>query len=347
MDDIVIDVSSTNLCKSNNILIFKTKSVKPSKAYITFWQFASERQNIFYSRISKLSPPWTKDPILTRHKFTNCYRASDRVSQYLIKNVIYKGDQSSPEIFFRTILFKFFNKIETWELLTQKLGEVTFRDYKFETYEAILTQAIESGTRLYSAAYIMPTGGASSPFKRKHQMHLCLLEQMMKDELPEKIANASSMECAFQLLRAYKSIGDFLAYQYVIDLNYSTLTCFDEMEFVVPGPGARDGIRKCFSDIGGLTEADLIRFVAENQKMELERYGIIFKSLWGRDLQLIDCQNLFCEVDKYCRVKHPDIQGVTGRTRIKQLFNPTFRQIKYWYPPKWGINGQIESGTLP
>ena len=54
------------------------------------------------------------------------------------------------------------------------------------------------------------------------------------------------MQEAFDLIRAYPTIGDFLAYQYVTDVNYSTVTDFTEMEFVVPGPGAIDGIRKCF-----------------------------------------------------------------------------------------------------
>ena len=37
------------------------------------------------------SAPWTSDYILQTYKFTNTYRASDRVSQYLINNVIYTG----------------------------------------------------------------------------------------------------------------------------------------------------------------------------------------------------------------------------------------------------------------
>jgi len=114
------------------------------------------------------------------------------------------------------------------------------------------------------------------------------------------------------------------------------------MEFVVPGPGARDGIRKCFSDLGGLNEADIIRMVADRQQIEFERLGIEFKSLWGRPLQLIDCQNLFCEVDKYARHAHPDVVGITGRTRIKQVFRSTPLPIEYWYPPKWGLNELIE-----
>ncbi len=59
----------------------------------------------------------TADEILSTYKFTNAYRAADRVSQYLIREVIYHGDQSPENLFFRTLLFKIFNKIDTWELL--------------------------------------------------------------------------------------------------------------------------------------------------------------------------------------------------------------------------------------
>jgi len=149
------------------------------------------------------------------------------------------------------------------------------------------------------------------------------------------------MREAFELLLSYPMIGDFLSYQYVTDLNYSSLTSFGEMEFVVPGPGARDGIRKCFTNLGGLNEADIIKMIADRQDIEFDRLGLDFQSLWGRPLQLIDCQNLFCEVDKYARYVHPEVVGITGRTRIKQIFRSTPSPIDYWYPPKWGLNEVI------
>ena len=169
-------------------------------------------------------------------------------------------------------------------------------------------------------------------------MHLRLIERMMQERLPAKLCECSSMSGAFELLRAYPSIGDFLAYQYITDLNYGPLLDFSEMSFVIPGPGARDGIRKCFSDPGGLSEVDLIRLVADRQEQDCAALGLNFRNLWGRRLQLIDCQNLFCEVDKFARVHHPEFTGLTGRTRIKQRFRQSSEGITYWYPPKWGIN---------
>src|SRR2546427_9754394 len=94
---------------------------QPSVVYDTFWRFAAERQRIFFARLEGQPAPWTSDPILREHKFTNAYRASDRVSQYLIRHVIYSGRRDLKEVFFRVVLFKLFNKIETWELLRDQL----------------------------------------------------------------------------------------------------------------------------------------------------------------------------------------------------------------------------------
>ena len=276
------------------------------------------------------------------HKFTNAYRASDRVSQYLIRRVIYRPDlpDDPVEVVFRTLLFKLFNKIETWELLEKSLGPLTYAAYSFKRYDQVLGKAMARGQKIYSAAYIMPSGG-SLGHERKHRNHLTLIERMIAGDLPARLAGAGSMQQAFNVIRRYPTIGDFLAYQYVTDINYSAVTDFTEMEFVVPGPGAIDGIRKCFADTGGMSDAAVIRIVAERQEAEFDRLGLDFQTLWGRRLQLIDCQNLFCEVDKYARVVHPEANGASGRTRIKQKFRPHPDPIDYWYPPKWGINDAV------
>lgn len=325
----------------------KTSPPKPSKVYDTYWKFAAERQEIFFHQVEGKSGALSCDPILTKHKFTNAYRASDRVSQYLIRNVIYESEDQTPqEVFFRTILFKLFNKIDTWELLKNEFGQIRYSEYSFEHYDRVLSRALKEGARIYSAAYIMPAAKAFDSGPRKHTSHLRLLEAMLNQQLPERLTEAASMKDAFSLLRSFPMLGDFLAYQFVTDLNYSTLINFSEQEFVVPGPGARDGIRKCFSDIGDFDEADVIRWVMDRQSTEFERLGLTFKSLWGRHLQLIDCQNLFCETDKYARLAHPDVVGLSGRTRIKQMYRRTPRPIIYWYPPKWNINEKIHQKSL-
>lgn len=318
----------------------------PTEVFDAYWRFAAERQEIFFKKLQGLSRPWTGDPILNQYKFTNAYRASDRVSQYMIRNVIYQGDQTPIEVFFRTILFRVFNRIETWELLRSEIGSISYAEYSFKHYDNILTKTLNQGKQIFSAAYIMPSGTSSFGSERKHRNFLKLLQLMIENEVPASIAQMRNMQQAFDLLHSYPMIGDFLAYQFVIDLNYSEMTHFSEMEFVIPGPGARDGIHKCFKTLGGLNEAEIIKLMAELQEKEFERLGLCFKSLWGRRLQLIDCQNLFCEVDKYARLAHPHIKGLSGRTRIKQIYRSNRTKIEYWYPPKWGLNTQLDTSEI-
>lgn len=319
---------------------------KPTIVFDTYWRFAAERQRVFFSRLDGNPAPWSNDPILNEYKFTNAYRASDRVSQYLIREVIYKGSNEPDEVFFRIILFKLFNKIETWRLLEDQLGEVKWATYRYRDYDKVLSRAMTSGNAIYSAAYIMASGHHLFGVQRKHQSHLKLLELMLSEAVPQRLTECKSMRQGFELLRSYPLFGDFLAYQLITDINYSELTNFSEMEFTMPGPGARDGIRKCFSSLGGLSEIDIIRLMTDRQELEFERLGIEFQNLWGRRLQQIDIQNLFCEVGKYARVKHPEISDISGRTRIKQKFTQTDVLEMPWYPPKWGINEMIQASTF-
>jgi thymidylate kinase len=323
--------------------VMSLSPAQPTVVYDTYWRFACERQSIFFKKFRGGEHSWTSDSILRTYKFTNAYRASDRTSQYMIRHVAYAGETTVEEVVFRILLFKIFNKIETWQLLSSKLGgSISSKDFSYNRYDAILSSAMDRGQRIYSAAYIMPTGTKTVRESKKHRMHLKLLESMLKGDLPRRLQDSPSMGKAFELLRSFPSIGDFLAYQYITDINYSNVTNFSESEFVVAGPGARDGIRKCFSNLGGLTENEIIKVVAERQNQEFERLGLDFQTLWGRPLQLIDCQNLFCEVDKYARVKHPEVKGISGRARIKQMYHQNVEPIMLWYPPKWGLNAQIE-----
>ena len=315
--------------------------IKKTAVFETFWKFASKRQEIFFNRLSNKKKPWCGDEILNTYKFTNVYRASDRVSQYLIKHIIYNGDQSPKEILFRILLFKLFNKIDTWQLFLNSFGKVLYKEYDYDRYNKVLTEALREGHKIYSAAYIMSSGKEYFGNKRKHQNHLRLLEMIMDENIIENIQRAKRMQDVFLVLRSLPSIGDFLAYQYTIDINYSNIINFSENDFVVPGPGAKEGIRKCFSNLGSFSEIDIIKYMAENQNKEFDKLGLNFKNLWGRELMLIDIQNLFCEVDKYSRVKHPDIIGKMHRTKIKQKFVPTPEKINYWFPPKWGLNDKV------
>jgi hypothetical protein len=244
--------------------------------------------------------------------------------------------QAPDEIFFRTMLFKLFNKIETWELLEESLGPVSWQSFDFDAASAVLGRAMSEGQRIYSAAYIMPAPAFGH--ERKHDNHLALLSLMMEDGLPARIQRARSLRNVFELILAYPGLGKFLAFQYAIDLNYSSMLDFSEGDFVVAGPGALDGISKCFSGTRHSDPAEIILEMVGRQAEEFARLGLSFTGLFGRPLQPIDCQNVFCEISKYARVAHPQMRGISGRTRIKQSFRQSPRSVcSPMLPPKWGL----------
>jgi hypothetical protein len=321
-----------------------------------FWYFASERQNIFFKRlgwpVTGQPGPWTTDPILQKFKFTNAYRASDRVSQYLIRNVVYDGLENVrlvEDTFFRIMLFKIFNLPETWERLTNRMGKIgsgiQYDSRTIEEADKCLTECINKGIRINSNAYMMT--GSGSKGQPRHRMYLQLLEQIMKDKLPLKISLCPNMETAFKLIRSYRLMGDFLAYQYITDINYSSLTNFTEMDFTVAGPGSLRGIEKCFKgiDFKKNPPAEVIRYMAEHQDDAFKKFGYNFQRIGDRPLQLIDIQNLFCELDKYTRATTKDgmVEFVEEGKRIKNTFEANPKPIQYFYPPKWGVNLYCEN----
>ena len=312
----------------------------PSSIYPILWRFAFERHRIYLRRIAGDTYPWTDDSVLSDYKFTNAFRAADRVSQYLIQLVYSDPDASDDTVFLRTLLFKVFNKIDTWESIASSLGIPSVHEFNYDECERLLSKFRREKRAIYSAAYIMPSGGRSG--NPKHRMHLHLIRGMLENRLPIRLKETKSLMEAYDLLLAYPTLGPFLAFQYVIDLNYTTLMNHSEQDFVVAGPGALDGLSKCFESPGDYSPSDTILWLSDIQGEEFVRYGLNFDGLWGRPLQPIDVQNLLCEISKYTRATHPEIRGLSGRKRIKQRFKMTGALPKPFFPPKWNLNQRIE-----
>ena len=313
---------------------------KRQEVFDLYWYFACERQNIFWKKINGDPAPWTHDKILQEYKFCNSYRVNDRVSQYLLKNVIYNGNNYNYEdMLFRIILFKLFNKESTWELLSKNFGDILLKNFNTKKYSIILENAISNGTKIYNDAYISCANKAFG-YDRKHDNHLALLDKMFNiDKMQDKIIKCNTMQDAFNIIKGYPLIGNFMAYQLVTDINYSAFVNWKENEFTVAGPGSLRGIKKCFIDKGTMTNEDIIKYMYMHQDEEFKRLNLNFKKIGNRPLQLIDCQNIFCELDKYCRQALPDLKS--NRTKIKKHYVPKKDKIEYIYPPKWEISRTI------
>jgi hypothetical protein len=312
---------------------------QPTPVFDAFWRFAAERQRIYLQRVSGMPAPWTTDPVLAEYRFTNVYRASDRVSQFLISHVIYDGRPRNPvDHALRVLLFKIFNRIETWQLLESALGELSAATFEASSCAAVLDDAMAQRTKVYSAAYIVPPlPGQGASGGRKHQGHLSLLARMLAAGEVERLLDAPSLQALVDRLRSWPGLGPFLAYQFAIDLNYTPVVNFSEDDCVIAGPGARDGLSKCFTGLGRTPPEDVIRAVWASQQAQFAQRNLVFPGLWGRPMSLIDTQNVFCEISKYARVAHPEVLGTAGRHRIKQRFRAAAAVPWPSFPPKWSV----------
>lgn len=307
-----------------------------------YWRLAAERQAIFHKRAVGVPAPWTSDPVLLNYKFCNAYRASDRVSQFLIRRVIYVDQNLSPEsLLLRIVLFRLFSRIDTWVGLEAATGGVSVGNFDFERYDAILARLRSQGP-IYTSAFIL---SASPSFGHtvKHRNHLALVQRMLSTGLSRKVAKAASLRSVYESLLDYPLIGPFMAYQIAVDINYSELTDFSENDFTVAGPGALRGIAKVFDDLSGLSPSQVIMYMVACQEDAFLRHGLSFRDLFGRSLHAIDCQNLFCEVDKYSRQAFPELRS--NRVKIKARFRQSAAPLHLFYPPKWQINQRVPLQT--
>lgn len=333
------------------------KSFKPNENFEYYLYFISERMNIFWSRHLGFDQPHTEDEILKKHKFTNVYRSLDRVSQFLIGDVIYdqkglENDRDTEDIFWRIILYKHFNKIETWKALEQEFGEVNL-ETPLKEIEKFLNELQKIGP-IYSNAYML-----TASFMRntelmaknklyvgqpKHSSYLQLFKNsLLDDDLKGmyKILKSQSLEELQNRLQSdILSVGKFISMQFAIDLNYSQLFNFDENDHIIAGPGAERGIERTFTISGKPDYVAIIKWVTKELPNLMEDYGFAdrFNPLPNRMPTLIDCQNVFCETDKYLRGAGIETEGVEVHgKRIKQIFTPTKEKINYRFPPKWGV----------
>jgi hypothetical protein len=325
---------------------------EPNDNFLYYLYFIKERMNIFWRKQNGEQQPWTEDPILANHKFTNVYRILDRSSQYLISDVLYNGNKYTPEdIFWRVFLYKNYNLPSTWEHLKKDLGDITF-ETKLSDISKSLDALSAKGKPVYSNAYLL-----TCPFMRKasfleeynlksgspkYTLYLSIFRKdLFEKGIFERCMNSDSFESLYTGLRGVLSFADFLSYQIAQDLNYSELFDFDMNKFNAAGPGTIRGIERTFNITGKINYGDVPVWVYENFDRLVEEYSNKFDIdlkpdiINGLSPQVPDLSNCFCETDKMMRGLGVD-SGVKG-SRIKNKYTTPNKAQKIAFPPKWGI----------
>lgn len=313
-----------------------------SKMLELYWRFVAERRAMQLRRDAGAMPPWTTDDTLRWNRFTNVYRIEDRVSQYLVSNVLYNQEWSAEDLVFRAILFRIFNLPATWDFLVAEFGEprwATFHHHWEQWADAVAARR-ESGIKVFNGAYLIAGVHTYHHLGKEHNW-LYLLNHMMVNGVYGHVLAAPTYRDVYQALLRYEMVGPFLAMQWLTDINYSPAIAFSENEWVMPGHGAVRGLTKLGLIRQGDSGASGIEWLRERFQSSLAERNLRFDPLGGRRWpSLMDIQNSLCEYDKYARAVAPWVGN--GPAKIKQRFDQfdawTHRPpVDYRYPPKWAM----------
>lgn len=299
-----------------------------AEALNIFIHMVAERYKIHLRKdVKKMSPPYTKDPILRQFRFTNVRREHDKETIWLIKHITSNKELRYEDKLLNCILFRLFNKHETSELIGMPIK--FSKGYDPELYRPLFEEAKkhDSNRKFFTGAF--NTGGMKRALKwylpeddptNSMEMRVMHFMQYLIDEgvthyLTSK--DADSPESVCELLQGYMGIGRFLAYQMFVDMTYIELFPFSENEFTIAGPGAKLGLKYLFNTRQDLTPEELIFWLRDNWE-SLNQYNThngnkavanpkqLFKDLPEEDrvMNVMSIENCLCEFSKYYKVKN-------------------------------------------
>ncbi|KAL5476407.1 hypothetical protein ACEPAI_3412 [Sanghuangporus weigelae] len=268
----------------------------------TFWEYASERHAVEERRRAGKPQPWSKKSVFRECKFCSGFRVADRGSQFLIKEVVERGgSQEEEELFFRVLLYSSFVRVETYKLLAEALGPLSWKTYDHAKYARVLLEAADNGDSIYTGAFqkFPPQLG----YSHAHKDHLALLEIMTSNNLLGQLKECKYMANAFDVIYQFPGSGDFCSFSAAYQPLVHPLVNFSV--------GAVKGLKKCFSpsDLVSGSESALIRWMTDTQKRHFARLGwepAVLSNGNGKDekrkMTLVDMEHTLCELHKYVRI---------------------------------------------
>lgn len=283
---------------------------------LLYW--AKERECIRIKKAAGEPAPWTEDIILQTYRFCNVRREYDRVSQWIIENVLsYYYEFDDPMVFYKWVaLCRWVNWPPTLgEMLVGGAGDlVTYDQIDLKRIGKFIDKRTTSGEKAWTGAYMV-----RAPSKRSYPGYTkgrFVAEVVVGaiDEFKEPLLEAIKTNYTSEVWRVMSSVpnwGSFMAGQFVADLTYTDLLgCAHDLNGWAPqGPGSRRGFNRLLGRglYDKISEHDWSYYI---QKWRAEVAEAI-----GSELNAMDLQNCLCEVDKYLRVK-------TGEGRPRSKYRP-------------------------
>lgn len=277
--------------------------------------FVWEREVIRIVKSRGAERPWTKDPVLEKYKFTNIRRRDDRVSRWIIDNVIAPNEQRQ-DLWFILLITRLINWPPTLQHLIEK--DILFRsagDFNPVQFSDAVESFKATGGKVYSGAYMvyptkMDPGGVKSLAIARHIILPALdigyeIDHVLFTDEPK-------IEDFVRELSGSFGISTFMAGQVAADLTYCPQLgeAVDLYTYAPIGPGSSRGLNYLLNRApnAGWTTETFNRELIKIREQIIKQVGIT-------DLTLHDVQNIMCEYSKYCRT-------VLGEGKPKTTYVP-------------------------
>lgn len=289
-----------------------------------------EREKIRLRRLAGDKPPWTDDPILKTYRFCNVQRRHDKVSQWIIENLLPNRVYMETLPFLQLVaLGRWINWPPTLLAIIRagvvRLNAQHMRNSSIDFASALrrMTERRSAGEKVWTGAYMIRAPSARGGFEgySKPQFVIELIEGMKKHE--KNLMVALSFNSVRGMVNAFMELpnfGSFMAGQIVADLTYTEMLgrAHDLYTWAPMGPGSRRG----FNRMLGLplkhpapTEEVWCTIL---QRWREELVGALTELDEGFEpfkFTLHDVQNCLCETDKWLRVQN-------GEGRPRATYQP-------------------------
>jgi hypothetical protein len=253
--------------------------------------------------------PWSDDPVLAAYRFCNVFREDDKTTAWFRYHVRDRYKMHPSNAIVATIAFRWFNRIETGELLLPMLrGEVDQRGLAWDSDFA--RTALRNVRPLVTGAYMIKTPTGMS----KLEGIIWCMERLFDDgsRVISRILSGpdKALEEVHEILCTLPFLGPFMAYEVVTDLRHTNLLCraADIDTWASPGPGCVRGASwvefqrgDCLRRGAKRDEATLGKVMRNLMLMSTEERH--WPAEWPQ-WEMREVEHWLCEYDKWCRATY-------------------------------------------
>lgn len=285
-----------------------------SPDYSTLFYWVRERERIRVAKDSGQPHPWTTDAILATYRFCNVRREDDRGTVWIRKH-IRERFAGHEHLWFMLCIARQINWPDTLADLMSPGGGWPFdADFDPKLMTSSLNARKARHEKVYTGAYMISAPSTKGADKQSFIAEtVCGALWSRRDIFAKHFAGSPTLQRTHELITRSNGWGQFMAYQAVVDMRFTSLLsgAEDLATWAAAGPGTLRGLNRLH---GRAVDATIDQSRALKEMRAI--YNVVQQET-GVAMDFSDVPNILCETDKYLRVKNgegkPRALYVVGR----------------------------------